>query len=189
MDDNGNVVELKSLWAAAKYFEKKFREYHLDTYNIYSFKAVDRIEGDFITDYSTTIEEQQKQTRKFNICWVFQTQFYNKLHIMDSKYYYIIYRNKWFNRWANIYYQNARRYFDKEGITVKVDILRDTYGRGIEQCTLVLLTGNCEIFYLPMKDVYTLANTKLGIFTDKWNQLCLGIPKEKFLLSDPNNYE
>jgi hypothetical protein len=197
IDANNKVISLSTLWASTKYFEKIFGEKHIDTYSIYSISIVDYILGDYITDYTqphnTRSENVNPETvrtdvRKFKICYVFEVKFRNSLQIMDKKYYYIIFRKKWYNRWADMNYPRLTQHLKKDGITVKTDIILDAVSKGINrEATLVLVMEDCSIWYANMYDLGVWGD-KIGVITDKWNQQCIGIPKSMFSEKDPNVY-
>lgn len=187
-----------SLYSSVKFFQQKFLEKNKDNYIINGFSVVDRIEGDFITDYTKDANykeggNERKDINKFTICWVVEVPIVHQLGIADSRYYYVVYRANWFNRWANIYYPSAKKYHNQDGITLKVDIITNSLScfnkSNISKIsTLVFVTQPSLIYYISMEDVLQLSDKKLGIFTDKWNQVCVGIPKSSFSLDDPTKF-
>lgn len=195
LDENNKVVALENLYPAVRYFEKTFREQALDVMSIYSFKMKDYIEGDYISNYTSP---DSNDIKKFKICWIGEVKFKpkqegNLLEHMynvknDTHYYYIIFRKRWYNKWANNYYESLPRYHDKDGITVKIDIFLDAVDNNRNaKSTLVLITGDCKIYYIPMLEAAKFGD-KIGIVTDKWNQQIIGLPKEMFSETDPNEY-
>lgn len=208
-----------SLYKSVLYFKSIFVEKHKSNPLINGFKIVDKIDGDFITDYTksfsknidnTVIKEEDIDkaiesekphkglTSKRDdiirrpVCWVIEIPIVHPLGIVDHKYYYIVYRKKWFNRWANIYYKSTTRYFNKEGITIVTDILKNSlccYNKtNINKISTLVFVTTDGVYYIPMEEVFKLSR-KIGIFTDKWNQVCVGIPRSSFLLEDPTKYD
>lgn len=188
MDKNGNVIKITNLYASTKYFENIFRKENIDNEQITGFKVVEKIQGDYITDYTNADPLAVTDVKKFTICYVIEVRFMSTFGTLDSKYYYVIYRSKWYNRWANVSYPSLKKYQNKDGVTIKTDILIDSEMRKAQDMsTLVLcIGGECKLYYIKMRDILNLED-KIGIFTDKWNQQCVGIPKDMFSFEDPNN--
>ncbi len=197
--DGERVKSITKLYAALQWFKKDFGERHSD--KIRGFDLISSIKGDYIQNYTRSYKDDdgiesitpstRKDITKFTLCWVVKVTFVSVFGTEDVKYYYVVFRKSFFSRWANIYYENARSHFNHDGITLKVDVInhalppkQDT----IAISTLVLVTGDTKIYYIPMEDVYQLATTKLGIFTDKWNQVCVGIPKSLMKEKDMNKF-
>lgn len=224
VDSGGEVTRVTSLSAALKWFQKSFEEDHYDDVRFRKFDVVDQVKGDFVMDYTTSHSRHVNQDkneitdlnveweksmvkknpnmtkrydiRRFTVCWVVGVKYISPLSTIEKRYYYVVYRNKWYNKWANNLYPFAKKWFNKDGITLKADILMhsmrnpdadhmDVSGAS----TLVLVTENLEIFYASMDKINKLAAKNLGIVTDKWNQQVVGIPRDEFSVEDVNNYE
>ena len=200
LNEDGTVNTITKLWPSVQFFKQKFYEEHFDSETIRNFELIGNIKGDYVQDYSRSFKDEnekmgspeieyRKDVVKFNVCWIVKVTFMSVFNTPDEKIYYIVFRHKFFNRWDNTYYENAKKYFDRDGITLKTDILEHAMNQNkVEISTLVLVTGNTKIYYTPMKEVLDLAQRKIGIFTDKWNQVCVGIPKEIMLEEDVNKY-
>lgn len=214
LDKDGNVSSLTSLYAATKYFEKKFRERTIDLESVYKFSLVDFIEADHIQDYSKDYtnnrapEDDRAQNEpivrtdivKKKICWVGQVLYKNTVgrldeHVpvkdrtFDRHFYYITFRKYWFRRWATNYYPTLPRFRDKDGITLHIDVpYHAVQNKQDRVSTLVIVTGDLKIYYMPIYDIRKWSD-KVGLKTDKWNQTVIGIPKTMLLEQDPNVYE
>jgi hypothetical protein len=197
--DGQRVKAITKLYAALQWFKKDFGERNQDSDKIRGFDLISSIKGDYIQNYTqsykdedSSIPNSRKDITKFNICWVVKVTFISVFGSEDIRYYYIVFRKTFFNRWANTYYENATKYFNHDGITLKVDVINHAlppHNDVISTSTLVLVTGDTKIYYISMEDVFDLASTKLGIFTDKWNQVCVGIPKSLMKEEDLNKFD
>lgn len=182
LDEKGNVKEISSLYAAAQWFKKKFIESNMDANKISKIEFSGQIKGDFIKDYTNPVLEGD--TTKFTICWIMSVTFNSIFGIPDKRYYYIIFRKNWFNRWANTYFDSANKYFNQDGITIKMDILNHCWHLIRQDISaLVLVTGDTNIYYMTMADAIKTFR-KLGAVTDKYNQNITGLPKSTFKLNE-----
>ncbi len=187
INEHGVVSSITKLYAALMWFKKCFGEVNRDSDKITKFEVVDNVKGDFVQNYS----QPNGRVTKFNICWVVKVTFKSVFGTPDERFYFVIFRKKFFNRWANTYYEGLNKYFGQDGITIKTDVLeksRNFYSRNISHISsLVVVAGNTRVYYMPMKDLIQLSQ-KIGIITDKWNQVCVGIPKSLMSEEDVNKY-
>ena len=210
---------IKNIYEAVDHFKKAFETENGDNPRYRKFEVVDRIMGDHTMDYTKsysktinrsenagedTLKKERERTdvyrverqdiKKFVQCWVIRVTYLSGLGIRDHRYYYVVRRERFFNRWANTLYERAKKHFDKDGITLKTDIIIHSLKNPLtmtdtsEISTLVLVMGNSDIYYMNLDKINRLAAKGLGVVTDKWNQQVVGIPKDEFSLKDVNIY-
>ena len=176
LDEKGNVKKISNIYAASQWFKTKFVENNIDNDKIRKIEFAERVLSDFVKQY----DDGQQSVQKFTIAWVVKVDYENHFGSLDTRYYYIMYRTKWFHRWANTYYESLKKYFNHDGLTLKMDIPKHAFDLkrdGIS--TLVNVTEDTHLWYMSMKDVIDCYK-KWGSVTDKYNQISLGLPKSMF---------
>jgi hypothetical protein len=171
-DEITNLRKVKTLRAETDILEPKFyeREYNANE-----------------SGYGVLIRKQERGPRlqkedNRRICSILEKEVINGLGMVDSYYYYIIYRNRLLNSWANAF--ELKKYFRTPGIYLPFSILKHIESNKLKHTSeLVLMYNppdvNPKLYSIKSADLFKFCTSnKLPLIISAYGEYTTAIPFE-----------
>lgn len=189
---------INNLDMASVYFIVKYNEMSKELTNLRKVKTlraeIDLLEPKFTereytaneSGYGVLIRKQERKPHLKNkednrrICSILEKEVVNGLGSADSYYYYIIYRNRLLNSWANAF--ELKKYFRQPGIYLPFSILKHIESNKLKYTSELILMYNPpdiqpKLYSIKSADLFKFCTTnKLPLIISAFGEYTTAIP-------------